>query len=658
MCFHNMSHYFPLIVGFIGLLFVLSLILKLIKKPSGNTEMKEIASSIHRGSLAFLKQEYKIMFVFVVIVALVLTFLKGIDYPVTLAFLAGAFLSTIAGNIGMQVATRGNVRTAWAAKYSTTKALKIALSSGTIMGLSVVSLGILGITALYLIFDNPQIIYGFGFGASSIALFARVGGGIYTKSADIGADLVGKIEKNIPEDDPRNPAVIADNVGDNVGDVAGMGADLFESYVDSIIAAMVLGVALISTVPQSVIFPLLIASVGVISSIFGYLFINILKRGKPQHLFNSGIFGAAGLTMVFSFMLTRHFEISLNYFWPIVVGLVSGLIIGLSTEYFTSSRFKPTKSIVTSSKAGAATNIIEGLSIGMLSTFVPVLIISIAIALSYSLAGLYGIAMAAVGMLSTLGITLATDSYGPVVDNAAGIAEMAHLGDKVRHRTESLDAVGNTTAAIGKGFAVGSAALTALVLTISYARIVNLETLNLLDPKVMIGLFLGGLLPFLFCSFTLKAVGKSALSIVEEVRRQFREIKGLLEGKAKPDYERCVSISTNAALKQMIFPSLLSIASPIVVGIFLGPAALGGLLSGAIVTGFLLAIMMANSGGAWDNAKKYIEEGHCGGKGSDCHKAAIIGDTVGDPFKDTSGPSLNILIKLMSIIALIIAPLL
>jgi len=653
-----LSQFFPIVVSLIGLFFVAGLIVQLVKKSSGGSKVKDIASLIHKGSLAFLKQEYKIMAVFVVVVAVILTFLKNIDYPVTLAFLAGAFLSALAGNLGMQIATRGNARTAWAAKRSLNKALKVALSSGTIMGLSVVSLGLLGISILYLIFKDPQIIYGFGFGASSIALFARVGGGIYTKSADVGADLVGKVEQGIPEDDPRNPAVIADNVGDNVGDVAGMGADLFESYVDSIIAAMVLGVALVTIIPQAIILPLLIASIGLISSIFGYVLINLFKRGKPHLLLNIGIFGAAISTVILSFFLIRYFGIGLSYFWPILIGLASGLTIGLATEFFTSSRFKPTKMIANSSEAGPATNIIEGLSVGMLSTFVPIIVISIAIALSYYFSGLYGIALAAVGMLSTLGITLATDSYGPVADNAAGIAEMAGLGDRVRRRTEKLDAVGNTTAAIGKGFAVGSAALTALVLTVSYAEIVGLETLNLLDPKIIIGLFLGGLLPFLFCSFTLKAVGKSAFSIVKEVRRQFKEIKGLASGKTKPDYERCINISTKASLKQMILPSILAIASPVVVGYLLGAAALGGLLTGAIITGFLLAVMMANSGGAWDNAKKYIEEGNLGGKGSICHKAAVVGDTVGDPFKDTSGPSLNILIKLMSIIALIIAPLL
>ena len=653
-----MLTYFSLAASIVALFFVVGLIINLVKKPQGTKEMKEVASAIHEGSIAFLKQEYKIMAVFVVLVAVLLNFLPGIGYQTALAFLVGAIFSGIAGNIGMQIATRGNVRTAWAAKSGINKAFRIALTSGTIMGLSVVSLGVLGIAILYLIFKDPQIIYGFGFGASSIALFARVGGGIFTKSADVGADLVGKIEQGIPEDDPRNPAVIADNVGDNVGDVAGMGADLFESYVDSIIAAMVLGVALVATTPRAVILPLVLAGIGIIASILGYIFINAFKEGKPHKLLNYGIFGSAGIMVIASYFAIGWMGIGLNIFWPIITGLASGLIIGLATEYFTSARFKPTKSIAKSSEAGPATNIIEGLSVGMFSTIVPVVVIVIAIAISFKFAGLYGVAIAAVGMLSTLGITLASDSYGPVADNAAGIAEMAHMGGVVRKRTEKLDAVGNTTAAIGKGFAVGSAALTALVLTISYTRIVGLKVLDLQEPNVIIGLFIGGLLPFLFCAFTMKAVGKSAFEIVEEVRRQFREIKGLREGKAKPDYKRCIAISTKSALRQMILPSLLAIVTPVLVGFFIGADALGGLLSGAVVVGFLLAVMMANSGGAWDNAKKYIEEGNLGGKGSATHKAAVVGDTVGDPFKDTSGPSLNILIKLMSIIALIIAPLL
>lgn len=628
------------------------------KKPAGTPRMKEIAHAIHEGALSFLNQEYKVISIFVVIVALALTLFKNINYQTTLAFIGGALFSAIAGNVGMRIATHANVRTAWAAKKGLNRALKIAITSGTVMGLSVVSLGILGIALFYLIFKNPQIIYGFGFGASSIALFARVGGGIYTKGSDVGADLVGKIEKGIPEDDPRNPAVIADNVGDNVGDTAGMGADLFESYVDSIIAAMVIGSTLVATLSHAIILPLLLAAIGVISSLIGYFTILIIKRGKAQSVLNFGIFSAAAAMIILSFFLIRQLNLGLNIFWPILIGLITGLVIGLSTEYFTSARFKPTRAIAQSSQAGPATNILEGLSWGMFSTLIPILIIVTAIALSYKFAGLYGIAIAAVGMLSTLGITLATDSYGPVADNAAGIAEMAHMGDKIRRRTEALDAVGNTTAAIGKGFAIGSAALTAVVLAVSYAKITHLQSLDLLNVNVMIGLFLGGLLPFLFCSLTLRAVSKTAFRIVEEVRRQFRDIKGLSEGKANPDYKRCIAISTGSSLKQMISPGLLAIITPVLVGFLLGTSALGGLLIGSIITGFLLAVMMANSGGAWDNAKKYIEDDNLGGKGSSAHKAAIIGDTVGDPFKDTSGPSLNILIKLMSIIALIIAPLL
>jgi K(+)-stimulated pyrophosphate-energized sodium pump len=653
-----MLTYFSIATSVIALLFVVGLIVNIIKKPQGTKEMKEIAGAIHEGSIAFLKQEYKIIAIFVFLVAILLCFLEGVGYRVAISFLSGAIFSAIAGNIGMQIATRGNIRTAWAAKKGINRAFKIALTSGAIMGLSVVSLGVLGIAILYLIFKDPVIIYGFGFGASSIALFARVGGGIFTKSADVGADLVGKIEQGIPEDDPRNPAVIADNVGDNVGDVAGMGADLFESYVDSIIAAMVLGVAFVATTPRAVILPLVLASIGIIASILGFIFISIFKKSKPHKLLNYGTYGAAGSMVIMSYFAIRWMGFGLNIFWPIIVGLGSGLIIGLATEYYTSARFKPTRNIAKSSEAGPATNIIEGLSVGMFSTLIPVVVIAIAISLSFEFAGLYGVAIAAVGMLSTLGITLASDSYGPVADNAAGIAEMAHMGSNIRKRTEALDAVGNTTAAIGKGFAVGSAALTALVLTVSYTQIVGLKVLDLQQPNVIIGLFIGGLLPFLFCAFTMKAVGKSAFKIVEEVRRQFREIKGLKEGKSKPDYKRCIAISTKSALRQMILPSLLAIITPVFIGFLLGPEALGGLLCGTVVTGFLLAVMMANAGGAWDNAKKYVEAGNLGGKGSDTHKAAVVGDTVGDPFKDTSGPSLNILIKLMSIIALIVAPLL
>jgi len=515
------------------------------------------------------------------------------------------------------------------------------------------------VTVLYFIFNfPPEIIYGFGFGASSIALFARVGGGIYTKAADVGADLVGKVEAGIPEDDPRNPAVIADNVGDNVGDVAGMGADLFESYVDSIIAAMVLGLAFAAVKGSGVMLPMIIAAVGILASIIGTFFVRTKEGKDPGNALDKGIFVAAVIMAIASFFVIRYFTEELTLFYATISGLGAGIIIGLSTEYFTSNHKKPAQIIARASQTGAATNIIQGLSFGMLSTVVPIIAVSAAIYISYTFGGgLYGIALAAVGMLSTLGITLATDSYGPVADNAAGIAEMANLGDEVRKRAEALDAVGNTTAAIGKGFAIGSAALTALALFVSYTQVAKVSTINLTDPIVVIGMFIGALLPFVFSALSMKAVGKAASHIVHEVRRQFKEIPGLMQGTAKPDYKRCIAISTHAALKQMILPSLLAVITPIIIGKFLGVESLGGLLLGTTTTGFLLAVFMANSGGAWDNAKKYIEEGNLGGKGSFAHKAAVVGDTVGDPFKDTSGPSLNILIKLISIVALVFLPL-
>ena len=648
-----------IITAAIGLLFAGFLSLRIKKEKIGSKASREISQNIHQGAMAFLTKEYKLLFLFVLAVTLAL-FFSPLSNKIALAFVIGAIFSILAGNIGMRVATMANVRTAWAAKENIFKGLKLAFSSGTVMGLTVTGLGLLGISILYWAFKDPQIIYGFGFGASSIALFARVGGGIYTKAADIGADLVGKIEKGIPEDDPRNPAVIADNVGDNVGDVAGMGADLFESYVDSIIAAMVLGVVAAATWGNnSIVLPLALASLGIVSSLLGYFIIKLRKGGRLNGILNSGIFAAAGIFIVSAyFLIARLAEGSIFLFGAVVSGVVSGIIIGLATEYYTSINRKPTQEVAQASQGGAATNIISGLALGMKSTLIPIIVICGAILIAHRLAGLYGISLAAVGMLSTLGITLAADTYGPVVDNAAGIAEMSKMGDDARQRAEELDAVGNTTAAIGKGFAIGSAVLTALVLSVSFAKLVGLSSVDILKPTTMVGLFIGGLLPFLFCSFTMKAVGKAAFGIVQEVRRQFREIKGLMEGKAKPDYARCVSISTGAALREMILPGMLAILAPVVIGFSLGAEALGGLLAGAIVTGFLLAVMMANSGGAWDNAKKYIEAGNLGGKGSRPHKAAVVGDTVGDPFKDTSGPSLNILIKLMSIVALIIAPLL
>jgi K(+)-stimulated pyrophosphate-energized sodium pump len=567
-------------------------------------------------------------------------------------------LSGLAGQIGMRIATSANVRCAEGVKISLFNGLEVAFNAGLVMGLSVVSLGLIGVSVLYVIFKDPTIIYGFGLGASLVALFARVGGGIYTKAADVGADLVGKIEAGIPEDDPRNPAVIADNVGDNVGDVAGMGADLFESYVDSIIATMMLGAALTywSSSQDAVIFPIFIAALGIIASLLGSFIIKLFKNLKPQKILNMGVFAAAGLFVVFTFIANQMLFNNLKMFAVIVIGLAVGLAIGLITEYYTSHEYKPTRELAQSSETGAGTNIIYGLALGMKSTAWPVILVSAAVIASYKIAGLYGVGLSAVGMLSTLGLTLATDSYGPVADNAAGIAEMAEMGEDVREGAEGLDAVGNTTAAVGKGFAIASAALTAVVLAVSYAQQASLKVINILKPETIVGLFIGAMYVFVFSSITMRAVGKAAHGIVEEVRRQFREIKGIMDGTGKPEYDKCVAISTGTALKQMILPSILAVIIPIATGIFLGKSALGGLLIGAVVTGFLMAIMMANAGGAWDNAKKYIETGKFGGKGSETHKAAVVGDTVGDPFKDTSGPSINILIKLMAIVSLIIAP--
>lgn len=652
--------------GLIALIYAGYLALKIKNMSAGTDEMREISEAIRSGAMAFLNSEYKILIFFVIIVAIALALVVNPETSAT--FIIGAIFSALAGNIGMRVATSANARTANACQESLNRGLKTAFSSGAVMGMSVVGIGIFGIGILYLIFNDPQIIFGFGFGASSIALFARVGGGIYTKGADVGADLVGKVEKGIPEDDPRNPAVIADNVGDNVGDVAGMGADLFESYVDAIIATMAIGFAGAivagATMEKGIatVFPLILAAAGIFSSIIGSFFVG--TKGKNLNMaLNKGVFAAAIIMTISAYFLTIGILGSdfIGVFYATLVGLVAGIIIGLSTEYYTSDERKPTQSIAEAAKTGAGTNVITGLSVGMFSTLMPVVSVSITILLAYNFAGLYGIAIAAVGMLSTLGITLATDTYGPVADNAAGIAEMAHLGKDIREKAEALDAVGNTTAAIGKGFAIGSAALTALALFSAYtSKVATLKgietmTIDITQPAVIVGLFIGGLLPFLFSSFTIKAVGSAAFRIVNEVRRQFREIPGLMERKAKPDYERCVSISTNAALKEMLVPGLLTIVSPIFIGLSLGVEALGGLLAGSIVTGFLLAVMMANAGGAWDNAKKYIEKGHFGGKGTDTHKAAVVGDTIGDPLKDTSGPSLNILIKLMSIVALIFA---
>jgi K(+)-stimulated pyrophosphate-energized sodium pump len=645
--------------------------LKITKEDAGTPAMREISGAIQAGAKAFLNREYKTLIVVVLVLAVIIA--VGIDPKTAVNFLCGAFLSALSGNIGMRVATSANARTAAAAEKSIGRGLKVAFNSGAVMGIVVVGLGVTGLSVMYLIFKEPNVIYGFGFGASLVALFARVGGGIYTKGADVGADLVGKVEAGIPEDDPRNPAVIADNVGDNVGDVAGMGADLFESYVDSIIATMALGFVLYGKLGWNlgktgsqldfVLLPLILAAAGIIASILG----GFLVRGEsknPAKLLNRGIFGASILFVIFSYLIINYMAGSagMGAFYAIASGLIAGVIIGLTTEYYTSDSNRPTRSIAEASQTGAGTTVITGLSVGMISTIVPILVVSLAMIVAYKYGGLYGVAISAVGMLGTLGITLATDTYGPVADNAAGIAEMAKMNPEVRSRAEELDAVGNTTAAMGKGFAIASAALTTLALFASYLQAIELVTgselvISLADPMVLVGLFLGGMLPFLFCALAMQAVGETAKMMVEEVRRQFKEIKGLMEGKAKPDYNKCIDISTDTAIKRMTLPSLIAIASPVAVGLLMGPEALGGLLIGTIVTGFLLAIMMANSGGAWDNAKKYIEKGNLGGKGSPAHKAAVIGDTVGDPFKDTAGPSLNILIKLISIIAIVFAPL-
>ena len=623
----------------------------------GNARMQEIAGSIAEGASAFLRSEYKILAIFIVVLFVLISLF--INPGTGICFVIGAGFSMLAGYFGMKVATRANVRTANAAMESgMTKALSIAFSGGSVMGMCVVGLGLLGCSLIYILTGNYSILFGFSLGASSIALFARVGGGIYTKAADVGADLVGKVEAGIPEDDPRNPAVIADNVGDNVGDVAGMGADLFESYVGAIVSALTLGVAAKGLFPGAgAIYPLVIAAVGILASIIATFFVRGKEGSNPHKALKMGTYVSTLIVAVASFFLSKLFFGRMYYAFAIVAGLVVGLVIGFVTEIYTSEDYQSVKRIASQSETGSATTIISGVAVGMRSTWVPILLIGVGIYVSYSVTNdLYGIALAAVGMLSTTGITVAVDAYGPIADNSGGIAEMSGLDHSVREITDKLDAVGNTTAAIGKGFAIGSAALTALALFVSYATEVKLDSINLLSPYVVIGLLIGGMLPFAFSALTMDSVSKAAYKMIEEVRRQFREIPGILEGTGRPDYSACVSISTRAALHEMIIPGLMAVAVPLLVGILLGPAALGGLLAGSLVTGVLLAIYMSNSGGAWDNAKKYIEGGHNGGKGSDAHKAAVVGDTVGDPFKDTSGPSINILIKLMTVVSLVFAP--
>ncbi len=645
------------IVGLIGLGFAIYLIMKIMALKVDDEKMEEISRYIQEGAMAFLKREYLTIFIFVLVVFGVLYAFRGAINAVS--FITGAFLSGLAGFIGMYVATRANARTTSAAKKGMSHALEVAFSGGAVMGMSVASFGLLGLGILYYFVRDPQTINGFALGASSIALFARVGGGIYTKAADVGADLVGKVEEGIPEDDPRNPGVIADNVGDNVGDVAGMGADLFESYVGSIVATMVLGATLTQFKGTSagVLYPMFLAAAGVLSAIVGALFVKAKEGDNLHSALNRGTFIAGGLVLVLSLILSLVMFKGFGIFMGTISGLIAGIIIGLLTEYYTSYEYNPVKQLSESAKTGPATVIIRGMALGMGSTALPLLVIAVAILIAYKFAGIYGIAVSAVGMLSITGMTVAVDAYGPIADNAGGIAEMSGQDPSVREITDSLDALGNTTAAIGKGFAIGSAALTALALFSAYSQAVGLKAIDLINPKVVAGLFIGGIMPYLLSSLALLAVGKTAFRMIEEIRRQFREIPGIMEGKGKPDYAKCVAISTQGALKEMIIPGVSAVVAPIIVGLVLGPQALGGFLAGALIVGVLVAIMMANAGGAWDNAKKYIEQGHFGGKGSEAHAAAVVGDTVGDPFKDTAGPSMNILIKLMSIVSLVFAPL-
>ena len=623
------------------------------RHDEGEPGMAEIARAISEGADAFLKSEYKLLLIFIAIVFAGIWLGLG-SITTAGAFLVGALFSVLAGYFGMKVATRANVRTANAARTGgINEALRVAFSGGTVMGMCVVGLGLIGASILYIITENGDVLTGFSLGASSVALFARVGGGIYTKAADVGADLVGKVEAGIPEDDPRNPAVIADNVGDNVGDVAGMGADLFESYVGSIVSAIVLGV--FSFGATGAVYPLALSGLGIIASVLGTFFVRGGKNADPMKALKMGSYTSAILVAAGSVALSFVCFGSVNTSLAIICGLIVGLAIGFFTEVYTSDKYRFVKSIAEQSTTGSATNIICGLSTGMLSTCVSIILVCLGILGAYKFAGLYGIALAAVGMLSTAGMTVAVDAYGPIADNAGGIAEMAGLEDSVRDITDRLDSVGNTTAAMGKGFAIGSAALTAMALFVSYAQAAELQMIDILDPFVIIGLLLGGMLPFLFSALTMSSVSKAAESMIREVRRQFKEHAGILQGTERPDYRTCVSIAATSALKEMILPGAIAIVAPLLVGFLLGPAALGGLLAGSVVTGVLMAIFMSNSGGAWDNAKKYIEGGNFGGKGSEAHKAAVVGDTVGDPFKDTSGPSLNILIKLMSMVSIVMA---